>query len=496
MDHVLAEIGIRCPGNLVRVTIRTGKLQCDAAMFRPIPETTLFRRIPYRLIASVLLLLALVVSVILLVGLEREKLLLRGLIEGAKTPTGLFQALWQSRNDLIVETILVFLVSAIGIAAVMTFLHSDATRRTLEEVKGLARNILQSIPTGVLTVNRDGLVSAMNPAAETVLNRASSEVLGHNYDAVFPEADLIRQTLDEALRAHRHVRQKDVLYECRDRSSRTIRVSTAELTGDDKKAAGVILQVQDVTEWLGLEQRVRVADKLAALHTLSAGVAHELRNPLSALDLNLHLLEEELKGNDTLGKRSWQYLHVVNAECRRLSGILDNFMKFARPSVMGLHDINVQTLIEHIIALMQFEAEERHVRLERTVENDLPSVLGDETQISQVLVNIIVNAFQAMPNGGLCRISVVQREVDEKPWVEIAVEDNGMGIPQEELSRLFEPFYTTKSSGTGLGLAIAYRIMQDHGGTIQVSSVSGSGTTVVTRFPVVLNQLQQAVVRS
>ena len=452
-------------------------------MFRPIPETTLFRRIPYRLIASVLLLLALVVSVVLLVSLEREKLSLRGFTEGAKAPTELFQALWQSRNDLIVETLLGFLVSAIGIAAVMTFLHYDATRRTLEEVKELARNILQGIPTGVLTVNQEGLVSAMNPAAEVVLNRVSPSLLGNSYDAIFLEADPIRQALDEALRAHRHVSQKDVLYERKDLPPRTIRVSTAELTGDDKKAAGVILQVQDVTEWLGLEQRVRVAEKLAALHTLSAGVAHELRNPLSAMDLNLHLLEEELKETGTPGQRGWQYLHVLNAECRRLSGILDNFMRFARPGAVGLHDINVQVLIEHIMALMQFEAEERHVLLEHTVRKDLPAVLGDETQISQVLVNIIVNAFHAMPNGGRCHIAAVRREADGQSWVEIAVEDSGVGIPQKELPRLFEPFYTTKSSGIGLGLAIAYRIMQDHGGTIQVSSVPGSGTMVVTRFP-------------
>ena len=452
-------------------------------MFRPIPETTLFRRIPYRLIASVLLLLALVVSVVLLVSLEREKLSLRGFTEGAKAPTELFQALWQSRNDLIVETLLGFLVSAIGIAAVMTFLHYDATRRTLEEVKELARNILQGIPTGVLTVNQEGLVSAMNPAAEVVLNRVSPSLLGNSYDAIFLEADPIRQALDEALRAHRHVSQKDVLYERKDLPPKTIRVSTAELTGDDKKAAGVILQVQDVTEWLGLEQRVRVAEKLAALHTLSAGMAHELRNPLSAMDLNLHLLEEELKEKGTPGQQGWQYLHVLNAECRRLSGILDNFMRFARPGAVGLHDINVQVLIEHIMALMQFEAEERHVLLEHTVRKDLPAVLGDETQISQVLVNIIVNAFHAMPNGGRCHIAAVRREADGKSWVEIAVEDSGVGIPQKELPRLFEPFYTTKSSGTGLGLAIAYRIMQDHGGTIQVSSVPGSGTMVVTRFP-------------
>jgi signal transduction histidine kinase len=148
------------------------------------------------------------------------------------------------------------------------------------------------------------------------------------------------------------------------------------------------------------------------------------------------------------------------------------------------------------MALMRFEAEERKVRLERVTEEELPPVLGDETQISQVLVNIIVNSFHAMPNGGLCKISAVQRELEGRPWVEITVKDSGVGIAKEQLSHLFEPFYTTKSRGTGLGLAIAYRIMQDHGGTIQVSSVPGSGTTVVTQFPVAIGQPQKVGVGS
>jgi len=465
-------------------------------MFRPVPHTTLFRRIPYRLIASVLLILALLVSVILVFSLEREKLLLRGFTEDNRAPTELFHTLWESRSDLIVEALLVFLVSAIGIAALITFLHYDTARKTLEEVKGLARNILHSIPTGVLTINQGGIISAMNPAAEAVLNRASSQLLGKEYDAVFPEADPIRQALDAALRDHRHVSQKDFLYECGDLNPRTIRVSTAELTGDDKKPAGVILQAQDVTEWLGLERRVQVAEKLAALHTLSAGVAHELRNPLSAMDLNLHLLEEELKENGTLAEPGARYLRILDVECRRLSGILDNFMKFARPGSLGLHEVDIKALIDHIMTLMRFEAEERQIRLEQVTDEKLPPVLGDETQISQVLVNVVVNAFHAMPNGGLCQISAVQRKAEGKRWVEITVRDSGVGIAKKQLSHLFEPFYTTKPSGSGLGLAIAYRIMQDHGGTIQVSSVPGSGTTVVTQFPATVDHPQKIGVRS
>ena len=494
--NVLTESGIRYTGNLVRGSIWSDTLQCDSAMFRPIPETTFFRRISYRLIASVLLILALVLSVILVLSLEREKLLHRGSAESSGASTGTLYTLWESRSDLIVETLLVFIVSAIGIAALITFLHYDTARRTLEEVKGLARNILQSIPTGVLTINQGGIISAVNPAAEVVLNRASSELLGKAYDAVFPDADPIRQALDEAMRDHRHMSQKDFRSEYVNLTPRTIRVSTAELTGDDKRPAGVILQAQDVTEWLGLERRVQLSEKLAALHTLSAGVAHELRNPLSAMDLNLHLLEEELKERGALAESEARYLRVVNAECRRLSGILDNFMKFARPGSVGSHEVEIQALIDHIMALMHFEAEERGIRLERVMDDRLLPVLGDATQISQVLINIIVNAFHAMPNGGLCQISAEQRETDGKPRVEITIKDSGVGITQEQLSHLFEPFYTTKSGGTGLGLAIAYRIMQDHGGTIQVVSVPGSGTTVMTQFPAASDHPQKVGMRS
>nr|MBI3611934.1 PAS domain-containing protein [Nitrospirota bacterium] len=335
-----------------------------------------------------------------------------------------------------------------------------------------------------------GVMTAVNPTAEAILKRWSADLLGNSYESAFAKGETIREVLDDALRQHRHVSHKDLSYESQDRSPRTIRVSTAELSGDDGQLSGVILQAQDVTEWLALEQRVRVADKLAALHTLSAGVAHELRNPLSAMDLNLHLLEEEMKAKAPLPPQAAHYLHVLNAECRRLSVILDNFMKFARPGAVSLHDVNIEKLIAHILALMQFEAEERKIRLDQRVEEGLPPVMGEETLIGQVLVNIVVNAFYAMPDGGVCTIAAGRREADGNQWVEISVQDTGVGIKTEDLSRLFEPFYTTKPTGSGLGLAIAYRIIQDHAGTIDVTSRPGHGTLVAMKFPVAVGQPQ------
>ena len=314
------------------------------------------------------------------------------------------------------------------------------------------------------------------------LKRATDELLGQSYEQIFYKGDLIRIALDEALHSNRHVDHHDMPYRTGDQS-RTIRLTTADLAGDQGRSVGVIALLKDVTEESDLERRVRVADKLAGLHTLSAGVAHELRNPLSAIDLNLHLLEQELRGSGQPSSTLDKYLHVLNTETRRLSAILDNFMRFARPGALRPHAVDTERVLSHIMSLLQYEAQDRRIQLITKTPENLPALMGDETEISQVLVNVIVNAFQAMPKGGLCHVIARGIRTEDKEWVELTVQDSGVGIKNAELSRLFEPFYTTKTAGTGLGLAIAYRIVQDHKGTIHVSSTPDLGTTVLIKLP-------------
>ena len=454
-------------------------------MFRPIPKHTVFRAIPLRLIVSVLLILALAVSVILVFSLEHEKVVVQGLTAGRDVPTDLFPALWQSRRDLIAISILLFLLSGIGIATVVTYQHYQSTLKTLEAVKSLARNILHNLPTGIVTINGSGVITAVNPKAESILGRSAAVLLGNSYDEVFPEGDTIRNLLAEALKENRHTHEKDFLHhEKATGEAGTIRVSTVELRGEEAELDGVILQVQDVSELLVLERRLRNAEKLAALHTLSAGVAHEIRNPLSALDLNVHLLEEELSEQKAKSPKASQYLDVVNVEIRRLNGILDSFLKFARPAAVEMREIRMEDVVSHIVQLLHYETAERQIRLETAVGLQLPRVLGDETQLSQVLLNLVVNSVQSMPAGGVCRIAVNRRRFEGRDWVELVVQDTGTGIKRQDLPRLFEPFFTTKPNGSGLGLAIAYRIVEDHGGLIQVSSEEGQGTTVTVRLPV------------
>ncbi len=453
-------------------------------MFRPSPDITLLQRAPVRLIAAVLLIVAIAVSALLLFSLEHEAFVLRGVTEGKPVPSEVFWGIGHARHDLVAITVLLFLLSGFGIAALITFQHYAGTRKTLEAVKGLARNILESIPTGVLTVDREGRITAVNPAAVLTLHRETDDLLGRSFEEVFAEGDRMRVALDGALRRRLHLDHHDMSYGA-DGNVRTIRISTADLAGDDGQPGGVMLLLKDVTELLDLERRVRVADKLAGLHTLSAGVAHELRNPLSALDLNLHLLEEELASRGGLGPNVRAYLGVLNAETRRLSTILDNFMRFAKPGSVHPQPMDTRKLLAHITSLLRYEAAERGIRLTVEQTDALPDLLGDEAYIGQVLVNVLVNAFQAMPAGGLCRIHAAGVSDGGRNMVEIVVQDSGVGIRQEDMARLFEPFYTTKDTGSGLGLAIAYRIVQDHGGTIRVSSAPETGTRVTVSLPAV-----------
>ena len=454
-------------------------------MFRPIPEHTVFRAIPLRLIVSVLLILASVVSVVLVLSLEHEKVVVQGLTSGRDVPTNLFPALWQSRRDLIAMTVLLFLLSGIGLTAVVTYQHYQNTRRTLEAVKGLARNILHGLPTGIITVNGSGIITAVNPKAETIVGRSASAMLGVSFEEVFPEDDSIRTLLSQALKENRHANEKDFShYDRATGETRTVRVTTVQLRGDEDGMEGLILQVKDVSELLALERRLRNAEKLSALHTLSAGVAHEIRNPLSALDLNAHLLEEELREQSADFSRVSSYLDIVNTEIQRLKGILDNFLKFARPAPIEMRAVRIEEAVAHIVQLFHHEASERGIKLETTIGARLPQVRGDETQLSQALLNIVVNAVQSMPTGGVCRIIANTRWLEEREWIEIVVQDTGTGIKQQDMARLFEPFYTNKPNGSGLGLAIAYRIVEDHEGQVQISSEEGQGTSVTVRLPV------------
>lgn len=295
--------------------------------------------------------------------------------------------------------------------------------------------------------------------------------------------DPIYRCLREGLDRGEFVRNLDVRYP--NPEPRWIRVTTSPLADHSREKAGVVILLQDVTDLLVLEEQVRRSEKLSALHTLSAGVAHEIRNPLSAIDLNLHLLQEEVAADSGNPEAVQGYLDIVNAEVRRMRGIADNFLRFARPTSLVLGNVNLDEVARHIGDLVRYEAQERGVSVVIDFPDNLPAVSGDETQLAQVFLNLMINAVQAMPYGGIVRVSGTTRAADGRPIIEVAVSDTGVGINKADLTKVFEPFFSTKPDGNGLGLAIAYRIVEDHGGTTRAASDEGVGTTCALSFPAV-----------
>ncbi|HEX8825017.1 MAG TPA: ATP-binding protein [Archangium sp.] len=241
-------------------------------------------------------------------------------------------------------------------------------------------------------------------------------------------------------------------------------------------------QVRLQAEKRELARRAQVTEKLAAVGTMTAGLSHEIRNPLNAAALQLSVLERRVRRlSEDLQPNLLSPLLLVRDEIRRLDHILEDFLQFARPREFRPEPVEVKTLLRRVVDLLGSQADTRRVRLE--LEGDgggqVPPIWGEEERLRQVLINLTINALEATPAGGLVRVSA-GREGD-MAW--ITVDDTGPGIPAEIRDRLFEPFFTTKAQGSGLGLSIVHAIVTQHGGSLEVGSGPEGGARLLLRLP-------------
>jgi two-component system NtrC family sensor kinase len=220
------------------------------------------------------------------------------------------------------------------------------------------------------------------------------------------------------------------------------------------------------------------AEKMAAIGRLAASLAHEINNPLQAIHNSLHLSLHARLGED----KRLEYLSMAQAEVQRLIEIVQRMLDFYRPSRGGMVPTDVNGIVENVLALAHKRLQHGHVRVHTSLSSDLPLVPTVSDQITQVFLNIVINAIEAMPSGGDLQLETMLSEDGE--WVLASFHDTGPGISPEQIANLFEPFYTTKPDGTGLGLAISYGIVEHHGGTIEVPNRLGEGVTFVVKLPV------------
>jgi signal transduction histidine kinase len=245
--------------------------------------------------------------------------------------------------------------------------------------------------------------------------------------------------------------------------------------------SGAVILIEDITEKVGLERSARQAEKLAALGTLSAGLVHELNNPIGIISSRIELMLQEAEERQ-LPPQVREDLAVLHRHSQRVARIARGLLSFARQSPGDRRLIDLNQVVEETLLLMEKQVSTEGITVRRSLARDLPPMEGDPNALQQVVLNLLTNARDAMGDGGEIRIET--GTVAGRPgWLRLVVSDDGPGIPLDHLPKIFDPFYTTKANGTGLGLSITYGIVREHQGTIDVQSKPGEGTTFVLAFP-------------
>ncbi|MDR2071579.1 MAG: ATP-binding protein [Treponema sp.] len=267
----------------------------------------------------------------------------------------------------------------------------------------------------------------------------------------------------------------------------------------DRRVSGSLIHVEDITEKRGKEARLRRAENLASLTTLAAGVAHEIKNPLGSLSIHVQLIQKALAANremffkahpggvDSIDQKPAGYLDmmdkyiaVINEEIDRLNRIVVDFLFAVRPMDMDFREGNINTLIEELVEFVKYELHEAGIECVLELDEKIPDIDIDERYMKQALLNLIKNAISAMPEGG--KLTVKTGGADTE--IQISIHDTGIGIPEENLSKIFEPYFTTRDTGSGLGLTLVFKIIKEHKGEVIVKSRKGEGSCFVITLPV------------
>jgi len=337
----------------------------------------------------------------------------------------------------------------------------SAREADLEKLDTLQRQILACMPSGLITCDAAGLVTFVNRAASAILSLEAP---------LPPSGTHVESLLPGALGLDAHQRRRELSVQTR-AGARTLGLSVTGLEGTG--GGGTLIVFQDLTELRRIEDDLRRADRLASLGTLAAQLAHEIRNPLAAMRGSAQLLVQAPDADPT----SARLVDILLRESDRLSKLVEDFLRFARPPPPLKRELDLEVLVEETVDMLRADPLAGQVRVERVLAP--VRMLVDADQIRQVLINLLRNAFQAVGPGGSVRVTL--QEVDGQGWLRIW--DSAGSIPAAHLSRIFEPFFSTREGGTGLGLSTAHSLVRAHGGTLRVSSSPREGTEFLIQLP-------------
>ncbi len=361
---------------------------------------------------------------------------------------------------------------------------SDATK-ALVELKNFNESILQSISSGIVTVDFSGTILFANKTCEDILGYSVSELTGKKLADIIGEPAMrmwLRPTLD--IEGYPGNAETEIISHRQEKIF--IGFTTTLRIDSEGKSAGFIVSFRDISQIKEMHDTIMRMDRLVSLGLLTSGIAHEIRNPLAGIKTMAQALEKEFKSDD----QRVEYVQRILKQINRLNDLLKAFFTYAKPGRPEKKHHDLRAIVKDVRALVRQRCENDRIEFIEKYHDNLPSVFADGNQLEQVLINLVINALDAMGAGGKLTIEacrsckpLLAKQNPNSALIEIRVTDTGPGIPKENLKSIFDPFFTTKPNGVGLGLSIVFRIVHEHGGEVLVESNPGEGTTFIIAMP-------------
>ncbi|MBW2623822.1 MAG: PAS domain-containing protein, partial [Deltaproteobacteria bacterium] len=378
-----------------------------------------------------------------------------------------------ARHSVIMALILL-LVGFAGLTSLFLTQAYRSARTTLTRVKAFSDNVVENMPIGLLALDPEGKIASFNQTAELVLELQSQKVLGKD------AGDLLPPQLTHLLsRINPEQKVMDAEIDCPVKSGKTVplEVSVTPFKGEDENLPGHIILFRDLTEIRELKKEIETSQRLAALGKLAAGLAHEIRNPLSSIKGFATFFKEKLKDMPEFQSTA----EIMVNEVERLNRVISELLEFARPMEISRKPVPIQTVIHRSLKMIENEAKSKNITITTNFSPEVTEANIDADRIHQVLLNLCLNAVQEMEEGGGLIIDLLRDTLSGS--IVISVSDTGNGIGKEDLAHVFDPYFTTKPAGTGLGLAIVHKIIESHKGEVKVESELGQGTKVSIILP-------------
>ena len=351
-------------------------------------------------------------------------------------------------------------------------------------MRSLFDGLLKNMNGGVFAIDKDMKIQFFSKAAEWITGYSREEVLGKNCAEVF-KATVCKDgcPFEKVIKQGIPVKKMSMVIMGKYGSQIAISRTAFRLEDNKGKTTGMAAVFRDTTELQNLREQLLQSEKMAVMGQLAAGVAHEINNPINGIITYIRLLLKKLDENKVDPETWKRNLELVERETRRIGRLVKNLLNFSRKTEPEFRSVSLKNLIEESLPLLHDQFLIKNVQLTKKYANTIPEILGDPNQLQQVILNLILNAVQAVEDQG--RVSITL-SAEGKSFVHLDIWDNGVGIPKEDLEKLFDPFFTTKTgkqAGVGLGLSIVKKIVTAHNGRIRIQSEIDKGTAVSIRFP-------------